>query len=179
MAWGLEARVPFLDKEFMDLAMMIDPKEKMCVNGRMEKWILRKAFDTKDDPYLPDEVLWRQKEQFSDGVGYNWIDSIKDYCNAHISDTDFAAAAYRFPHNTPVTKEAYYIREIFDQNYPQASAALTVPGGPSIACSTAKAMEWDASFKLNADQSGRAVLGVHVDAYSAKNGPKSVSKARM
>lgn len=168
MAWGVEARVPFLDKEFVDFAMMIDPKEKMCVDGRMEKWILRKSFDTRDDPYLPDEVLWRQKEQFSDGVGYSWIDSLRDFASAHVSDKEFSAAQFKYPHNTPATKEAYYYREVFSEHFPEVSAAMTVPGGPSIACSTAKAIEWDESFKLMADQSGRSVVGVHEDAYEQK-----------
>jgi len=175
MAWGLEARVPFLDKEFLDVAMTIDPKEKMCVNGRMEKFILRKAFDTRDNPYLPDSVLWRQKEQFSDGVGYNWIDSLKAYAEAHVSDKDFAAAQYKYSHNTPATKEAYYYREAFAEHFPQTSAAESVPGGPSIACSTAKAIEWDESFKTMADQSGRSVLGVHEKAYEAN----SLGKSRL
>lgn len=177
MSWGLEARVPFLDREFMDVAMTIDPKYKMChhENGekRCEKWILRKAFDTPEDPYLPPQVLWRQKEQFSDGVGYGWIDSLKDYANMHVSDKDFAAAEHQYPHNTPGTKEAYMYRKIFSEHFPQNSAAESVPGGPSIACSTAKAIEWDESFKRMADQSGRAVLGVHVDAYADR---KSKSK---
>lgn len=170
MAWGLEARVPFLDNEFIETAMAINPEEKMCVkNGekRMEKWILRKAFDTRDDPYLPDDVLWRQKEQFSDGVGYSWIDSIKEYAESHISDAMMKAASHKYPHNTPFSKEAYYFRSLFEEHYPQNSSALTVPGGPSVACSTAKAIEWDESFKNMNDPSGRAV-DVHDSAYKAK-----------
>jgi asparagine synthase (glutamine-hydrolysing) len=166
MSWGLEARVPFLDREFIDCAMSIAPKEKMCVNGRMEKWILRKAFDTRDDPYLPDEVLWRQKEQFSDGVGYSWIDSLKEYAEMHVSDKDFAAREYKYPYNTPASKEAYFYRQTFEEHFPQQSAIQSVPGGPSIACSTAKAIEWDESFKKMADQSGRSVVGVHESAYT-------------
>ena len=179
MAWGLEARVPFLDQQFIELAMSIQPKEKMCVKDgekRCEKWILRKAFDTKEDPYLPDEVLWRQKEQFSDGVGYGWIDSLKEYADAHVSDAQFAAASHKYQHNTPATKEAYMYRQIFEEHYPSVSAAHTVPGGPSIACSTAKAIEWDASFKLNADQSGRSVAGVHEAAYEEKKAKPGKSK---
>lgn len=182
MAWGLEARVPFLDNDFVNLSMAIEPKEKMCVdkNGdkRMEKWILRKAFDNKADPYLPDEVLWRQKEQFSDGVGYSWIDSLRDYANSHVSDQEFAAAEHKYPHNTPSTKEAYYFRQTFDSHYPQQSSALTVPGGPSVACSTAKAIEWDESFKNMADQSGRSV-DVHENAYVGKVGVSKVGKSRL
>jgi len=170
MAWGLEARVPFLDNEFIEVSMSINPEEKMCVkNGekRMEKWILRKAFDTRDDPYLPDDVLWRQKEQFSDGVGYSWIDSIKEYAESHVSDAMMSAASHKYPHNTPFSKEAYYFRSLFEEHYPQNSSALTVPGGPSVACSTAKAIEWDESFKNMNDPSGRAV-DVHTSAYKAK-----------
>merc|ERR1712086_641826 len=162
-AWGVEPRVPFLDADFLQVAMNLDPKEKMIRKGpdvskedtRIEKWSIRKAFDTPEDPYLPDEILWRQKEQFSDGVGYGWIDSLKDYANMHVSDKDFAAAEHVFAYNTPATKEAYMYRKIFSEHFPQLSAAETVPGGPSIACSTAKAIEWDESFKRMADQSGR------------------------
>ncbi|MBT0584796.1 asparagine synthase B [Alteromonas oceanisediminis] len=158
-AWGVEARVPFLDKEFMDVAMRLNPKDKMCADGKMEKWILRKAFD--DGSYLPAEVLWRQKEQFGDGVGYSWIDSIRDFVAEHVTDQQLAAAEFRFPINTPDTKEGYYYRTIFESYFPQESAAKCVPGGKSIACSTVEALEWDASFKNNADPSGRSMIGVH------------------
>lgn len=159
MCWGLESRVPFLDKAFLDVAFALDPEEKMIKNGRIEKWCLRKAFEG----YLPDEILWRQKEQFSDGVGYGWIDGLKDYAEKSITDTMLANAHFAFPDNTPHNKEAYLYRKIFSKFYPQHSATITVPGGPSVACSTAAAIAWDESFKNNADASGRAVLGVHVD----------------
>jgi len=167
-AWGLEARVPFLDVDFLDVAMNIDPAEKMIRKdqGRIEKHILRQAFDTPDDPYLPADILWRQKEQFSDGVGYGWIDALRDNAEANVTDVMFQNAAHRFPENTPMTKEAYFYRSIFEEHYPQPSAAKSVPGGPSIACSTARAIEWDESFKNRADCSGRSVAGVHVEAYS-------------
>ena len=158
-AWGVEARVPFLDKNFMDVAMRLNPQDKMCVDGRMEKWILRKAFD--DETYLPAEVLWRQKEQFGDGVGYSWIDSIKDYVEANVTDQQLANAEFRFPVNTPDTKEGYFYRTIFEDYFPQESAAKCVPGGKSIACSTVEALEWDASFKEAADPSGRSMASVH------------------
>ena len=140
-AWGLEARVPFLDKEWLEVAMNLDPAEKMCradrAEGSIEKWVLRKAFDTPDDPYLPNDVLWRQKEQFSDGVGYSWIDGLKDYANSHISDAQLENAKHRFPDCTPATKEAYLYRDIFESKYPGEAARKTVPCGPSVACSTA------------------------------------------
>ena len=158
-AWGVEARVPFLDKHFMDVAMRLNPQDKMCVDGRMEKWILRKAFDNGST--LPAEVLWRQKEQFGDGVGYSWIDSIKDFVEGEVSDQQLATAEFRFPVNTPDTKEGYYYRTMFEGYFPQESAARCVPGGKSIACSTAEALEWDESFKNNADPSGRSMKGVH------------------
>lgn len=158
-AWGVEARVPFLDKEFMDVAMRLNPQDKMCLDGKMEKWILRKAFDNGD--YLPAEVLWRQKEQFGDGVGYSWIDSIKEYVDQEVSDQQLATAEFRFPINTPDTKEAYFYRTIFEGYFPQESAANCVPGGKSIACSTVEALEWDESFKNMADPSGRSVISVH------------------
>lgn len=158
-AWGVEARVPFLDKEFMDVAMRLNPKDKMCVDGKMEKWILRKAFDNGD--YLPAEVLWRQKEQFGDGVGYSWIDSIKEHVETEIIDQQLATSEFRFPLNTPDTKEGYFYRTIFEGYFPQESAANCVPGGKSIACSTVEALEWDESFKNMADPSGRSVIGVH------------------
>lgn len=167
-AWGLEARVPFLDLDFMDVVMNIDPEEKMIREGRIEKHILRQAFDTPDDPFLPHHVLWRQKEQFSDGVGYGWIDSLRDLAEKNVTDLMFKNAKNRFPENTPVTKEAYMYRSIFETHFPQISAVRTVPEGPSIACSTARAMEWDQSFKDRADCSGRAVAGVHDSAYDEK-----------
>ncbi|MCW8107763.1 asparagine synthase B [Alteromonas ponticola] len=158
-AWGVEARVPFLDKNFIDVAMRLNPQDKMCSSEKMEKWILRKAFDSQE--ILPDEVLWRQKEQFGDGVGYSWIDSIRDFVATEVSDQQLAAAAFRFPINTPDTKEGYYYRTIFESYFPQESAAKCVPGGKSIACSTVEALEWDESFKANADPSGRSMKDVH------------------
>ncbi|MBT0721646.1 asparagine synthase B [Rosenbergiella collisarenosi] len=160
-AWGVEARVPFLDKQFLDVAMRINPADKMCgQNGKMEKHILRECFSS----YLPQSVAWRQKEQFSDGVGYSWIDSLKEVASQQVTDQQLATASYRFPHNTPTSKEAYLYREIFEELFPVASAAECVPGGPSVACSSAKAIEWDESFKTMDDPSGRAV-GVHQSAY--------------
>jgi asparagine synthase (glutamine-hydrolysing) len=161
-AWGVEGRVPFLDKEFMDVAMRINPEEKMAKNGRMEKWIVRKAFED----YLPESVAWRQKEQFSDGVGYNWIDSLKAMVAEKVSDEQMKTAKYRFPINTPMSKEEYYYRSIFTEHFPSDSAASCVPSVPSIACSTPVALEWDASFKNNADPSGRSVGSVHLEAYA-------------
>ncbi len=158
-AWGVEARVPFLDKNFIDVAMRLNPQDKMCLDGKMEKWILRKAFDNGET--LPAEVLWRQKEQFGDGVGYSWIDSIRDFVETEVSDQQLASAEFRFPVNTPDTKEGYYYRTIFESYFPQESAARCVPGGKSIACSTVEALEWDESFKNNADPSGRSMKGVH------------------
>ncbi|CAN1354618.1 Asparagine synthetase [glutamine-hydrolyzing] [Linum perenne] len=168
-AWGLEARIPFLDKEFVDVAMDIDPEWKMIKpdEGRIEKWVLRKAFDDEDRPYLPKHILYRQKEQFSDGVGYSWIDGLKDHASQHVTDKMMQNAAHIYPHNTPPTKEAYYYRMIFERFFPQNSAKLTVPGGASVACSTAKAVEWDAAWSDNLDPSGRAALGVHLSAYAA------------
>ncbi|XP_074594123.1 asparagine synthetase [Brevipalpus obovatus] len=166
--WGVEARVPFLDKIFLDLVMNIDPQEKMIQDrpeGRLEKWILRKAFDDPENPYLPSTILWRQKEQFSDGVGYGWIDALREYANKQISDTDFAQADQRFPFNTPTTKEAYLYRRIFTLNFPDPLAAKLIPGGPSIACSTAIAVEWDKKWKEQADPSGRAISGIHHGSY--------------
>ncbi len=163
-AWGVEGRVPFLDKEFIDTAMRINPAEKLSGRsggGRMEKWVLREAF--KD--LLPDEITWRQKEQFSDGVGYSWIDSLKERCSALISDEQFSRAADRFPVNTPMSKEQYYYRTIFEEFFPSASAARTVAHEASVACSTAIALEWDAAWKTMNEPSGRAVSGVHEKAY--------------
>jgi asparagine synthase (glutamine-hydrolysing) len=175
-AWGVETRVPFLDREFLDVAMNIDPKYKMARDDsgkkRMEKYIVRAAFDepsaSHQRPLLPASVLWRQKEQFSDGVGYGWIDGLKDYAEKAISDSMFASAQYRFPHNTPQTKEAYLYRSIFESHFPSDAAEKTVPGGPSIACSTPAAIEWDEAFKKSLDPSGRAVAGVHNDSYKGK-----------
>jgi asparagine synthase (glutamine-hydrolysing) len=156
-AWGIECRVPFLDKDFLDVAMNVNPKDKMTSEGKIEKWILRDAFQD----YLPDEVLWRQKEQFSDGVGYNWIDSLKEHCELVVSDEMMASSAYRFPYNTPKTKEEYYYRSIFEEHFPSTSASKCVPSGDSIACSSEIALSWDESFRDNADPSGRAVKNVH------------------
>ncbi|CAK4203145.1 unnamed protein product [Aphanomyces euteiches] len=168
-AWGVEARVPFLDADFLDVAMNLDTREKMCdrKNGKMEKYVIRKAFDTPENPYLPNNILWRQKEQFSDGVGYGWIDSLKDWAERDVSDRQMKHAELLFPYNTPQTKEAYLYRSIFSNHFEKEVAAQTVPGGPSIACSTPAAIEWDAAFKNAADPSGRAIAGVHVDAYEA------------
>ncbi|MBO9490695.1 asparagine synthase B [Endozoicomonas sp. G2_1] len=160
-AWGIEARVPFLDKNFMDVAMRINPEDKMCGNGKMEKAVLRSAFEG----YLPKEILWRQKEQFSDGVGYSWIDSLKEHIEQQVSDQQLANAAFKFPINTPDTKEAYFYREIFEEKFPIDSAAECVPGGKSVACSTPQALAWDESFSKMADPSGRAVQNVHNDSY--------------
>ncbi|MDN3613520.1 asparagine synthase B [Vibrio gallaecicus] len=160
-AWGVEGRVPFLDKEFIDVAMRLNPEDKMCGNGKMEKHILRECFED----YLPDSIAWRQKEQFSDGVGYEWIDTLKATAEAKVTDQQLETAAFRFPYNTPTTKEGYAYREIFAELFPLESAAECVPGGPSVACSSAKAIEWDESFKNCVDPSGRAVQAVHNDAY--------------
>ncbi|KAJ9167547.1 hypothetical protein P3X46_022191 [Hevea brasiliensis] len=166
-AWGLEARVPFLDKEFINVAMAIDPEWKMIKpeQGRIEKWVLRRAFDGEERPYLPKHILYRQKEQFSDGVGYSWIDGLKAHAAQHVTDKMMQNAEHIFPHNTPTTEEAYYYRMIFERFFPQNSARLTVPGGASVACSTAKAVEWDAAWSNNLDPSGRAALGFHLSAY--------------
>ncbi|WP_457097278.1 asparagine synthase B [Lysobacter sp. P5_B9] len=162
MAWGVEPRVPFLDREFLDVAMRMDARFKMAgvdARGarRIEKAILREAFAG----YLPDSILWRQKEQFSDGVGYGWIDGLKTHAQAQVSDRVFAAAASRFPVNPPQGKEAYLYRHIFEQFFPGVACAQTVPGGKSIACSSPAAIAWDAAFAAMADPSGRAVAGVH------------------
>ncbi|KQA25474.1 asparagine synthetase B [Vibrio metoecus] len=160
-AWGVEGRVPFLDKEFIDVAMRLNPADKMCGNGKMEKHILRECFED----YLPASIAWRQKEQFSDGVGYGWIDTLKATAEAKISVQQMETAKFRFPYNTPTTKEGYVYREIFEELFPLESAARCVPGGPSVACSSAKAIEWDESFKNCIDPSGRAVKAVHKQAY--------------
>ena len=162
-AWGVEARVPFLDKEFVDVAMRINPEAKMCKDDKIEKHILREGFEG----YLPDEVLWRQKEQFSDGVGYSWIDTLKEFVNEQVSDQELANAKFKYPINTPDSKEAYYYRAIFEEHFPGDASAKCVPHGKSVACSTPEALAWDASFQNNADPSGRAA-GVHNDAYASK-----------
>ncbi|MFI3318141.1 MAG: asparagine synthase B [Rikenellaceae bacterium] len=159
-AWGVEGRVPFLDKEFMEIAMQLNPEAKMAKDGRMEKWILRKAFEDM----LPESVAWRQKEQFSDGVGYSWIDTLKQVTTDAVSDEDMAKAAERFPINPPRNKEEYYYRTIFEEHFPSDAAAKCVPSVPSVACSTAEALAWDASFQNLNDPSGRAVKGVHEQA---------------
>ena len=164
-AWGVEGRVPFLDKEFMDVAMRLNPADKMSRTAdgqtRMEKWVVRKAFER----YLPESVAWRQKEQFSDGVGYSWIDTLKEVVQREVSDQDFAAVAERFPVQPPRTKEEYYYRGIFEEHFPSPAAALTVPSVASVACSTPVALEWDEAFKRMNEPSGRAVAGVHVKSY--------------
>lgn len=160
-AWGVEGRVPFLDKEFLDVAMRLNPAAKMCPGHTIEKKIVREAFA----PLLPEAVAWRQKEQFSDGVGYSWIDTLKAVTAAAVSDEQMAHAAERFPINPPQNKEEYYYRSIFEEHFPSASAARSVPSVPSVACSTAEALAWDASFRNLNDPSGRAVAGVHEQAY--------------
>ncbi|MBR4675464.1 MAG: asparagine synthase B [Victivallales bacterium] len=167
-AWGVEGRVPFLDQEFLDVAMRVNPADKMC-RGRIlppvgdhgsdaiEKWLLREAFHDM----LPPEIVWRQKEQFSDGVGYSWIDTLKEMTSREVTDAQFALAAKRFPVNTPATKEEYYYRSIFSEFFPSESAAVCVPHEASVACSTAKALEWDEAFRKMNEPSGRAVAGVH------------------
>ena len=160
-AWGIEGRVPFLDKEFMDVAMRINPQDKMINGERMEKWVLRKAFEDM----LPESVAWRQKEQFSDGVGYSWIDTLKEIVAKEVSDEQLANAKYKFPIQTPTSKEEYYYRSIFTEHFPSDAAALSVPQEASVACSTKIALEWDEAFKNMNDPSGRAVANVHDDAY--------------
>ena len=161
-SWGVEGRVPFLDKEFMDVAMRLNPKDKMCgLNGKMEKWILRKAFES----YLPESVAWRQKEQFSDGVGYNWIDSLKALTTEMVTDEQMAKVNETYPINPPMNKEEYYYRTIFKDFFPSDAASLCVPSVPSVACSTPIALEWDAAFKNMNDPSGRSVKSVHEDGY--------------
>ncbi|MDA9863920.1 asparagine synthase B [Flavobacteriales bacterium] len=162
MAWGIEARVPFLDREFIDYAMNLDPAAKMGGAGRIEKAAIRQAFEG----YIPDHILNRQKEQFSDGVGYGWIDGLRDHAEAQVSDAEMERAAVRFPIHPPATKEGYFYRKLFEVHYPSAAAAATVPGGKSVACSTERALEWDARLKDNIDPSGRAVGGIHNDAYN-------------
>jgi asparagine synthase (glutamine-hydrolysing) len=160
-AWGIEGRVPFLDKEFMDVAMSINPQDKMINGERMEKWVLRKAFEDM----IPEAVAWRQKEQFSDGVGYSWIDTLKEVVATEVSNEQLANAKYKFPIQTPTSKEEYYYRTIFTEHFPSDAAALSVPQEASVACSTKIALEWDEAFKNMNDPSGRAVAKVHADAY--------------
>lgn len=161
-AWGIEGRVPFLDKEFMDVAMRINPKDKMINGERMEKWVVRKAFEDM----LPESVAWRQKEQFSDGVGYSWIDTLKEIVEKEVSDEQMKNAHFRFPVQTPLNKEEFYYRTIFESHFPSEAAALCVPQEPSVACSTKIALEWDEAFKNLNDPSGRAVAKVHDKAYT-------------
>jgi len=172
-AWGVEGRVPFLDKEFLDVAMRLRPSFKMARDGRMEKWILRKAFGEM----LPESIAWRQKEQFSDGVGYGWIDTLKQTAATRVTDTMMANARYRFPVNTPQSKEEYLYRSIFSDHFPGDQAAACVPSVPSIACSTGEALAWDRSFRAHADPSGRAVFTVHKDGLEAGAPTKDVSPA--
>lgn len=160
-AWGVEGRVPFLDKEFLDVAMRINPVAKMCTGKTIEKKIIREAFQDM----LPESVAWRQKEQFSDGVGYNWIDTLKAITDQAVSDEQMNQAAQRFPINTPRNKEEYYYRSIFEEYFPSESAARSVPSVPSVACSTAEALAWDEAFKGMNEPSGRAVTGIHEEAY--------------
>ncbi|MGI9531449.1 asparagine synthase B [Lutimonas sp.] len=162
-SWGIEGRVPFLDKEFMDVAMRINPEDKMINGERMEKWVVRKAFEQ----YLPESVAWRQKEQFSDGVGYSWIDTLKEVVDQEVSDEQLANAKYKFPIQTPTSKEEFYYRSIFASHFPSDTAALCVPQEASVACSTKIALEWDESFKNMNDPSGRAVANVHDEAYKS------------
>lgn len=161
-AWGVEGRVPFLDKEFLDIAMRLNPKAKMCPEKEIEKRIVREAFEDM----LPPSVAWRQKEQFSDGVGYSWIDTLKEVTAAAVSDEQMEHVAERFPINTPMNKEEYYYRSIFEEHFPSESAVRSVPSVPSVACSTAEALAWDVAFQHLNDPSGRAVKGVHEEAYT-------------
>lgn len=163
-AWGVEGRVPFLDKDFLDVAMRLNPEAKMCPGKTIEKKIVREAFADM----LPEDVAWRQKEQFSDGVGYSWIDTLKAVTAQAVTDEQMEHAAERFPINTPMNKEEYYYRSIFEEYFPSESAARSVPSVPSVACSTAEALAWDESFKNMNDPSGRAVAGVHEEAYANK-----------
>lgn len=160
-AWGVEGRVPFLDKEFLDVAMRLNPQAKMAPGNVIEKKIVREAFADM----LPESVTWRQKEQFSDGVGYNWIDTLKEVTTNAVTDEQMLHAHERFPINTPLSKEEYYYRSIFEEHFPSESAARSVPSVPSVACSTAEALAWDASFQNVNDPSGRAVKGVHAESY--------------
>jgi asparagine synthase (glutamine-hydrolysing) len=161
-AWGIEGRVPFLDKEFMETAMQLNPQDKMASNGRIEKWILRKTFED----ILPESVAWRQKEQFSDGVGYGWIDTLKKLVSEKVTDSQMNTAKFRFPINPPLSKEEYYYRAIFSEHFPSDSAASCVPSVPSVACSTPEALAWDSAFSNMNDPSGRAVKTVHKEGYN-------------
>ncbi|MEQ9403950.1 MAG: asparagine synthase B [Cyclobacteriaceae bacterium] len=160
-AWGVEGRVPFLDKDFINSAMNINPEDKMITPEKMEKWILRKAFED----YLPENVAYRQKEQFSDGVGYGWIDTLKQQAEEAVTDVQMEQKSHRFPINTPMNKEEYFYRTIFEEHFPSEAAATTVPSVPSVACSTPAALAWDESFRTSNDPSGRAVGSVHADGY--------------
>lgn len=161
-AWGVEGRVPFLDKEFIDIAMRFNPEKKMSgKNGKIEKWALRAAFED----LLPAEVAWRQKEQFSDGVGYSWIDTLRKFASSRVTDEQMKTAPLRFPVNPPRNKEEYFYRSIFEEHFPSATAAACVPSVPSVACSTAEALAWDSSFMNQNEPSGRAVKSVHEKAY--------------
>jgi len=160
-AWGIEGRVPFLDKEFIEVAMRINPKDKMISDDRMEKWVLRKAFEN----YLPKSVTWRQKEQFSDGVGYSWIDNLKKVVGEKVTDEQMNNAHFRFPIQTPQNKEEFFYRSIFESHFPSDAAALSVPSVPSVACSTPVALAWDKAFQNQNDPSGRAVAKVHEKGY--------------
>ena len=169
MAWGVEGRVPFLDKDFIDVAMRLNPSDKMSIRlgdgtQRIEKWIVRKAFEDM----LPPQIVWRQKEQFSDGVGYSWIDTLKKMTEEKVSDAEFARRENRFPVNPPKTKEEYFYREIYSELFPSDSAAKVVPHEAGVACSTAKALEWDEAWKNMDEPSGRAISGVHDKAYAKK-----------
>ncbi|MEO2100110.1 MAG: asparagine synthase B [Flavobacteriaceae bacterium] len=160
-AWGIEGRVPFLDKEFIEVAMRLNPKDKMITQERMEKWVLRKAFEK----YLPESVAWRQKEQFSDGVGYSWIDTLKELVESEVTDEQMVNAHHRLPVQTPQNKEEFYYRTIFESHFPSETAALSVPSVPSVACSTPVALAWDEAFQNQNDPSGRAVANVHEKSY--------------
>tara|TARA_B110000014_G_C20105904_1_gene581520 strand:+ start:471 stop:2135 length:1665 start_codon:yes stop_codon:yes gene_type:complete len=160
-AWGIEGRVPFLDKEFMEIAMNLNPTDKMINKKRIEKWALRKAFEG----YLPEEVLWRQKEQFSDGVGYSWIDSLKNLVSKEVTDDQIDNAPKKYPINPPQNKEEYYYRSIFEEHFPSDTAAKSVPSVPSVACSSAEALEWDETFKNQNDPSGRSISNIHNKSY--------------
>ncbi|WP_296313075.1 asparagine synthase B [Winogradskyella sp. UBA3174] len=160
-AWGIEGRVPFLDKEFIDVAMRINPQDKMINGERMEKWVVRKAFEDM----IPESVAWRQKEQFSDGVGYSWIDTLKELVEKEVTDEQMTNAKFRYPIQTPINKEEYYYRTIFEGHFPSDAAALSVPQEPSVACSTKIALEWDEAFKNMNDPSGRAIANIHDEAY--------------
>lgn len=160
-AWGVEARVPFLDRDFMEVAMQLNPKVKMAGPNRMEKYVLRECFAD----LLPDSIAWRQKEQFSDGVGYGWIDGLRDFTTERVTDQQMLTAHDRFPYHPPASKEAYFYRSVFQSHFPLRAAAETVPSGPTVACSTPEAIAWDASLQKINDPSGRAALGIHRSSY--------------